>query len=140
MKKFYAVFDTNVLVSSLMSKRDDSPTVVLLDYVLDGQIVLLYSDEIIAEYNEVLHRNKFDFSDERIEAVLEMVRMGLCLEPTPSGMLFPDADDTVFYEVALSKEGSYLVTGNQKHFPKSPIVVTPVEMLQIVESPQIFKS
>ena len=43
MKKFYAVFDTNVLVSSLMSKRDDSPTVVLLDYVLDGRIVLLYN-------------------------------------------------------------------------------------------------
>lgn len=33
MKRFYAVFDTNVLVSSLMSKRIDSPTVVLLDYV-----------------------------------------------------------------------------------------------------------
>ena len=39
----------------------------------------------------------------------------------------------VFYEVALSKEGSYVVTGNQKHFPKSPIVVTPAEMLQIIQ-------
>lgn len=36
MKRFFAVFDTNVLVSSLLSKRDDSPTVLLLDYVLDG--------------------------------------------------------------------------------------------------------
>lgn len=134
MKKFYAVFDTNVLVSSLMSKRDDSPTVVLLDYVLDGQIVLLYSEEIIAEYDEVLHREKFDFSNERIAAVLELVKMGLCLEPTPSGEIFPDADDAVFYEVALSKEGSYLVTGNQRHFPKSPVVVTPAEMLQIIQN------
>ena len=132
MKKFYAVFDTNVLVSSLMSKREDSPTVVLLNYVLDGQIVLIYSNEIVAEYDEVLHREKFEFSDERINAVLEMVKTGLCLEPTPSGESFPDADDAVFYEVALTKEGSYLVTGNQKHFPKSPIVVTPSEMLQIV--------
>ena len=134
MKKFYAVFDTNVLVSSLMSKRDDSPTVVLLDYVLDGQIVLLYSEEIIAEYDEVLHREKFDFSNERIAAVLELVKMGLCLEPTPSGEFFPDADDAVFYEVALSKESSYLVTGNQRHFPKSPVVVTPAEMLQIIQN------
>lgn len=55
----------------------------------------------------------------------------LC-EPTPSGEQFPDADDAVFYEVALSKEDSYLVTGNQRHFPKSPIVVTPAEMLQLV--------
>lgn len=134
MKIFYAVFDTNVLVSSLMSKRKDSPTVALLDYVLDGQIVLLYSEEIVAEYDEVLRREKFEFSDERINAVLEMVKTGFCLEPTPSGLSFPDADDSVFYEVALSKEGSYLVTGNQKHFPKTPIVVTPAEMLQIVQN------
>ena len=134
MKRYYAVFDTNVLVASLLSKRDDSPTVKLLDYVLDGQIIMLFSDEIVAEYDDVLHRKKFDFSDERINAVLEMVKTGLCLEPEPSGESFPDADDAVFYEVALSKDGSYLVTGNQKHFPQSPIVVTPAEMLQIIQN------
>ena len=137
MKKLYAVFDTNVLVSSLMSKRDDSPTVVLLDYVLGGQIVLLYNNAIVEEYDDVLHHKKFEFSDDRIDAVLELVKMGICVEPTPSGAFFPDADDAVFYEVALSKEGSYLVTGNQKHFPKSPIVVTPAEMLQIVREESI---
>jgi putative PIN family toxin of toxin-antitoxin system len=134
MKTFYAVFDTNVLVSSLMSKRIDSPTVVLLDLVLDGQIVLLYNDEILEEYKEVLHRSKFEFSEDRVTAVLDMVTTGLNMERTPSGVSFPDADDAVFYEVALSKEGSYVVTGNQKHFPKSPIVVTPAEMLQIVQN------
>ena len=55
-KKFYAVFDTNVLVSALMSVRKESPTVLLLDYVLDERIVLLYNDDILNEYNEVLHR------------------------------------------------------------------------------------
>ena len=48
-KQFYAVFDTNVLVSALMSTRDDSPTVRLLDYVIDERIVLLYNDEILSE-------------------------------------------------------------------------------------------
>ena len=134
MKTFYAVFDTNVLVSSLLSKRDDSAAVLLLDYVLDGQIVLLYNDDIMTEYDDVLHREKFDFSDERIDAVLEMVKTGLRLDPTPSGEYFPDTDDAVFYEVALSKEDGYVVTGNQRHFPKTPIVVTPGEMLQIVQN------
>ena len=46
--------------------------------------------------------------------------------------LLPDPKDIVFYEVALSKEGSYLVTGNIKHFPKRPFVVFPAEMLQII--------
>ena len=50
-KPFYAVFDTNVLVSALMSRRADSPTVALLDYVVDGRIVLLYNEEILNEYN-----------------------------------------------------------------------------------------
>ena len=44
-----------------------------------------------------------------------------------------DADDVVFYEVALSKEDAFLVTGNTKHFPKNPIVVTPAEMLEILK-------
>ena len=48
-KQFFAVFDTNVLVSALMSTRDDSPTVRLLDYVIDERIVLLYNDEILSE-------------------------------------------------------------------------------------------
>mgnify|MGYP002624493008 CR=1 FL=1 len=131
-KPFYAVFDTNVLVSALMSSRQDSPTVALLDYVLDGHIVLLYNDEIIAEYEEVLHRSKFSFADERIQAVLDLVKTGLNLTPTTSNEVFPDPDDRVFYEVALSRDGSYIVTGNQRHFPKTPIVVSPAEMLKIV--------
>lgn len=133
MRTFYAVFDTNVLVSALMSKRADSPTVLLLDYVLDGRIVLLYNEDIIREYKEVLHRSKFDFSEDNIHDLIELVKTGLFLDPTESGETFPDIDDRVFYEVALSKEDGYVVTGNTKHFPKSPIVVTPAEMMHIVQ-------
>lgn len=49
--------------------------------------------------------------------------VALALEALLSG-------DVVFYEVALSKEDSFLVTGNTKHFPKTPIVVTPLEFLK----------
>lgn len=133
MKKFYAVFDTNVLVSALMSKHADSPTVLLLDYVLDGRIVLLYNEDIINEYKDVLHRDKFHFNDEQIDALLDLIRTGLYLDPTASQETFADEDDRVFYEVALSKEEGYVVTGNTKHFPKSPIVVTPAEMMQIIQ-------
>ncbi len=133
MTIFYAVFDTNVLVSALMSKRADSPTVLLLDYVLDGRIVLLYNEDIIREYEEVLRRSKFDFDEESIMDLIELVKSGLNLDPTESGETFIDKDDKVFYEVALSHEEGYIVTGNTKHFPKSPIVVTPTEMMQIVQ-------
>ena len=133
METFYAVFDTNVLVSSLLTTRQDSPAVLLLDYVLDGRIVLLYNDEILSEYDEVLHRDKFNFSDERVQALVDLVKTGIHLNRTESSEAFPDSDDRVFYEVALSQNGSYVVTGNLRHFPKSPIVVSPAQMLRIVE-------
>lgn len=133
MKTFYAVFDTNVLVSALMSKHADSPTVLLLDYVLDGRIVLLYNEDIINEYKDVLHRDKFHFDDEQINALIDLIKTGIHLNPTESQETFSDEDDRVFYEVALSKEEGYVVTGNTKHFPKSPIVVTPAEMMQIIQ-------
>ena len=136
MKTFYAVFDTNVLVSALMSKHADSPTVLLLDYVLDGRIVLLYNEDIINEYKEVLHRDKFHFDDEQINALIDLIKTGIHLNPTESHDTFADEDDRVFYEVALSKEEGYVVTGNTKHFPKSPIVVTPAEMMQIIQEDQ----
>lgn len=36
MGVFYAVFDTNVLVSALMSKRADSPTVIMNEKEVKG--------------------------------------------------------------------------------------------------------
>ena len=47
---------------------------------------------------------------------------------------FPDPKDTVFYEVKMSKEDAYLVTGNIKHFPNKPFVVTPKEMIDILSA------
>ncbi len=58
---------------------------------------------------------------------------GIRGERVPSAEKFPDPKDIVFYEVAMSKEDAYLVTGNKKHFPDTPIVVTPAEMVEILK-------
>ena len=44
--------------------------------------------------------------------------------------------DLVFYEVVLEKreDGAYLITGNKKHFPNDPIVVTAAEFLEIINN------
>ena len=44
----------------------------------------------------------------------------------------PDDDDRVFYEVSLSIEDSFLVTGNLKHYPISPRVITPAMFLDMI--------
>lgn len=54
--------------------------------------------------------------------------------------LFPDKDDIVFYEITLSaksKETSFLITGNIKHYPKKEFVVTPSEFIQILHGKKL---
>ncbi|MBQ9157285.1 MAG: hypothetical protein IJ137_10955 [Eubacterium sp.] len=49
----------------------------------------------------------------------------------------PDPKDVVFYAVTMEArkaDDAYLVTGNIKHFPLKPFVVTPREMLTILEN------
>jgi predicted nucleic acid-binding protein len=55
-------------------------------------------------------------------------------EKIMDGTIVPLYNAEIFDEIALSKEGSYLVTGNTKHFPATPIVVTPAELLRILEA------
>lgn len=131
----YAVIDTNVLVSAIFAAHPDSATVIVREKIMDGTIVPLYNAEIFDEYRDVLTRPKFHFPSELVDAVLDVIlQKGLSLERAKSEEVFTDPKDVVFYEIALSKEGSYLVTGNTKHFPATPIVVTPAELLRILEA------
>ena len=131
--KVYVVIDTNVIVSSILSNHLDSATVLVRDNILDGKLIPMFNEDILAEYKDVLNRPKFNFPSTLVKAVMDAITsVGLYMDRTDSGEFFPDPKDAVFYEVALSKEDSYLVTGNTKHFPKTPIVVTPAEMLDIL--------
>ena len=131
----YAVIDTNVLVSAIFAAHPDSATVIIREKIMDGTIVPLYNADIFDEYRDVLTRPKFQFPAELVYAVLDVIlQKGLSLERTKTEAVFTDPKDVVFYEVALSKEGSYLVTGNTKHFPATPIVVTPAELLRILDA------
>ena len=81
----------------------------------------------------MLHISKFSFPSRAVDSILNKVKtIGKNANRVRSNSAFPDPKDIVFYEVALSKEDAYLVTGNSKHFPKTPIVVTPAEMLEIL--------
>ena len=134
--KYYAVVDTNVLISALLSKNEDSATVKVMGAVFDGRIIPLYHRDILAEYAEVLHRKKFHFDEKLIWTVLEAVRQfGVEVFPQPTGEILADMDDLIFYEVAMEKReaGAYLVTGTQKHYPVRSFSVTPAEMMEIIE-------
>ena len=130
----YAVIDTNVFVAAFLSRHSDSATVQVVNTLLKKGICPLYNQEIINEYQDVLHREKFRFPSETIDSIINSIQeFGINSERISSSEHFPDPKDVVFYEVALSKDDAYLVTGNKKHFPQKPIVVTPAEMLKILK-------
>lgn len=73
--------------------------------------------------------------EEQINAILEYIKKcGVHSERIPFDGDMPDEDDRVFYEVSLSKEDSFLVTGNLKHFPKTPKVITAAQMMEILDN------
>ena len=135
--EYYAVIDTNVLLSAMLSKNADSATVKVLDAVFDGTIIPLYHQDILFEYNEVFHREKFHLQEEVIQTILESIKQyGVEVFPQPTGAILIDMDDLIFYEVAMDKRdnGAYLVTGNQKHYPVRDFIVTPAEMMEILNT------
>lgn len=141
--KCYAVIDTNVLVSSLLSKYDTSATSQVVFRALLGEIVPVYSNEILAEYREVLSRKKFKFPLEQVRYLLEAIEeRGIFAKPIQTGIELPDMKDLPFYEVVVAKrsDGNYgdtfLVTGNIKHFPTEDFIVTARQMINILDGKQ----
>ena len=133
--KIFAVIDTNVIVSALISRHTDSATVMVLNSVFSEHIIPVYNEDILNEYATVLRRKKFNFSEDFINETITTIKdKGIHSERVNSGETLPDAKDLVFYEVALSKEDSFLVTGNLKHFPRKPFVVSPSEMMEIIHT------
>ena len=133
--QIYAVVDTNVIVSALITKNPQSPPNLVLWEMLDGKIIPLYHADIIEEYREVLNRTKFHLKEETIQKVINsIISNGIEVNPTPTGEILIDMNDLVFYEVAMEKrdDDAYLVTGNQKHYPVKDFIVTPSEMLSIL--------
>lgn len=134
---YYAVIDTNVLVSALLTRSADSATAIIKNKILSREIVPVYSLIILSEYREVLYRKKFHLPSSIIDPLLAMIcKYGISLDPTPTGEILPDVKDLPFYEVVMEKRktgDAHLVTGNTKHFPKKPFIVTPREMLDIID-------
>lgn len=134
--KYYAVIDTNVLVSAML--KWDSVPGNIIEFVFNGMILPVLNDSIMKEYREVLARPKFHLTEDIIRDVLESIQKnGINVDAKAIDIDLLDPKDRVFYEVVMEEreaEDAYLITGNIKHFPVKPFVVTPRKMLDIILS------
>lgn len=135
----YVILDTNVLLSALLCrKRSSSVPLQIMQYIFAKKLLPVFNQDILDEYEDVLHRAKFRFSDDLVRNAIDaVINIGISKEPLHYDGGFPDPDDHVFFEVAWSMyqeaRETYLITGNIKHYPKEDFVKTPRQMLDMIE-------
>ena len=132
---YMAVIDTNILISALLSKKEDSATVKIIEKLISGDIIPVYSKEILSEYREVLSRKKFNFSQDTISYLLSAIeKFGILVQTSEKeNISLPDVKDIPFYKIIKENSNVYLVTGNTKHFPMEPFILTARQMINLLE-------
>lgn len=135
----YAVIDTNVLVSAFLTKYQDAATLQVIQRMYTQEIIPVYSDSILAEYRDVLHRSKFKFPEKLINEFLSFItEFGIKTTPKDNHIILPDMKDVPFYEIVAESTNDsinrYLITGNKKHFPEKAFIVSAREMIDILNA------
>ena len=125
MKK--VVLDTNIIVSALWSEAGKPARI--FEMFLKGEITICYDCRILIEYKEVLNRPGLAFKRTKIGNIINRIRNdGIAIVAQSCDLPFVDEDDRMFYEVA--KEcGAVLITGNIRHYPTSPFIMTVTDFL-----------
>ena len=131
---YYAVIDTNVIVSAML--KADSVPGLIVKYVDSGVIIPLVNEEILSEYYQVINGNKFGFSEFEINKLFNGIKeKAITLTRQQTLEEFIHKDDIVFFEIVMSarqRMDAYLITGNIRHYPVRNYVVTPRQMLEII--------
>ena len=90
----YAVIDTNIIVSSFLTKNEMAATRRVINSMLDGLITPMYNDEILTEYSEVLRRPKFHLNTNDIDILINYFRFyGINSSRSTFDGVMPDNDD-----------------------------------------------
>ena len=122
------VLDTNIIVSALLSPQ--GLPAKILNLVLNGNVKIIYDNNILSEYIDVLGRKELKINQEAVKIVLDFIEKdGEYKIAIPQNNIFDDEDDKKFYELYKSTDANYLITGDLKHFPKEKGIVTAREFI-----------
>ena len=128
------VVDTNIVVSAALKPDGLQRTVLIL--ALTKPATLYVTEAILAEYQDVLQRPRFDIPKGRRRQLLQLIaNRSRSVRPARLPQVTSDADDNMFIECADAARADYLVTGNPRHFPKfwkKTKVITSREFISIV--------
>jgi uncharacterized protein len=134
------VIDTNVVVSAALKPEGLQRTTLLLAITKPARFYV--SRPILEEYADVLSRPELGIRKGSRQQLLQLIRNNSHVV-TPSRRLevASDPDDNVFLECADAARADYLITGNQKHFPrfwKKTKIITTREFISLA-APHLIK-
>lgn len=128
------VIDTNIAVSAALKPDGLQRTVLLLACAKPATLYI--TEAILDEYRDVLSRRELKIRKGLRNQLLQLIRSRAhMVKPSRSLQAAKDPDDNKFLECADTARADYLVTGNQKHFPKfwkKTKVITSREFIDIV--------
>ena len=134
------VIDTNVLISAAIKPAGLQRTVLLLAITRPARLYV--SRPILEEYREVLGRRELRIRKGLRQQVLQLIKNhSYTVVPTRRLHVTTDPDDNMFLECADAARADYLVTGNQKHFPrfwKNTKIITTREFISLT-APHLIK-
>jgi len=128
------VIDTNTVVSAALKPDGLQRTVLLLAITKPARLYV--SDDVMAEYREVLARPELKIRKGPRQQLLQLIKAhAYSVKPARPLLVTTDPDDNRFLECADAARADYLVTGNTRHFPKfwkKTKVITSREFISIV--------
>ena len=128
------VIDTNILVSAALKPDGLQRTVLLLAITKPARLYV--TEAILAEYREVLARPELRIRRGLRQQLFQLVKNHAQLVRVARPIrIAKDPDDDKFLECADAARADYLVTGNQRHFPrlwKKTKVITSREFISMV--------
>ena len=128
------VIDTNVVVSAALKPEGLQRTVLLL--AMTKSVRWYVSEAIVAEYALVLARPELKIRRSSRQQLLQLIKNhARVVVPSRMAQITSDPDDNIFVECADAAHADYLVTGNQRHFPKfwkNTKIISSTEFLSLI--------
>jgi putative PIN family toxin of toxin-antitoxin system len=111
------VIDTNVVVSAALNPEGLQRTTLLLAIIKPARLYV--SEAILEEYAGVLSRPHLHIRRGIRQQLLQLIENhSHIVAPSRRLEVSSDPDDNMFIECADAARADYLITGNQRHFPK----------------------
>ena len=137
------ILDTNVVVSTLITRVETAPPRFLLEALADARFESLVSHELVLEWREVAQRPKlrryFRLDADGIEFALSRIeQLSDKIDPPPAAVLAPDPADAHLWAILAADPTAVLVTGDGPLLdaPFGPDrVITPAQAMDRLQNP-----